>query len=66
MLSLARPQLTTVQKDTVIYTEVNEDVIMELKGSLEREIRLKFDQSRLYGIPQWNVLASRFDFIDKK
>ncbi|CAD5211920.1 unnamed protein product [Bursaphelenchus xylophilus] len=49
----------TVQKDSLVYTEVSEDVVMELRGSLEREIRLKFDQSRPYGIPQWNVLASR-------
>ncbi|CAD5207441.1 unnamed protein product [Bursaphelenchus okinawaensis] len=59
LLSPTKPLLPTIQKDSIVYTEVNEDVVMELKGSLEREIRLKFDQSRSYGIPQWNVLASR-------
>lgn len=59
LFSANRTNFTNAHKGTIVYTDVSEDMVMELRTNLEREIRVKFDQHRPYGIPQWNVLASR-------
>lgn len=59
LLPAGRSAPGTVQKEPLVYTDVAEDAVLELRGSLEREVRVRFDQSRPYGIPEWNVLASR-------
>ncbi|CAL2030376.1 unnamed protein product [Caenorhabditis brenneri] len=70
-LNLARPSawkplfppneepLETVQPAAVRYSQLPEDWIVELRISLEREIKLKFDQSRKHAIPQWHLVAAR-------
>ncbi|VDL81270.1 unnamed protein product [Nippostrongylus brasiliensis] len=38
---------------------ISEDAIIELRSSIEREIKLRFDEARKFGIPQWNLMVSR-------
>lgn len=64
MFNDKRSNFTSAHKGAIVYTDVSDDMIVELRTNLEREIRVKFDQNRPYGIPQWNVLASRFYFTD--
>ncbi|EPB70266.1 hypothetical protein ANCCEY_10655 [Ancylostoma ceylanicum] len=52
-------EIQTVQAPSVSYVEVSEDALVELRSSIEREIKLRFDEARKYGIPQWNLMASR-------
>ncbi|KAH7727834.1 hypothetical protein AAVH_04878 [Aphelenchoides avenae] len=54
-----RTDLISVQIENIGYTDVSEDILLELRSSLEREIRLRFDEVRPYAVPQWNLLASR-------
>uniref|UniRef100_A0A915EGR8 Peptidase S1 domain-containing protein n=1 Tax=Ditylenchus dipsaci TaxID=166011 RepID=A0A915EGR8_9BILA len=51
--------LVSVQTNAIKYSHVSEDMLMELRANLEREIKFHFDEARNYGIPQWNLLASR-------
>jgi len=39
--------------------EISSSFLLELRTSLERELRLAFDETRPFAIPQWNLLASR-------
>uniref|UniRef100_A0A7E4VS45 C2 domain-containing protein n=2 Tax=Panagrellus redivivus TaxID=6233 RepID=A0A7E4VS45_PANRE len=54
-----RFDLATIQPSELTYTAVNEDILVELRTNLEREIKLRFDEARQYAIPQWNLMASR-------
>lgn len=54
-----RHDLTSVQPTELTYTAVNEDILVELRSNLEREIKLTFDETRRHAIPQWNLMASR-------
>ena len=54
-----RKNLASLQPETLRYEPVDENSLMELRTRLEREIRLHFDESRPFAIPQWNLLASR-------
>lgn len=49
----------SIQSPIIPYAQVSEDALVELKSSIEREIKLRFDEARQYGIPQWNLMASR-------
>ncbi|PIO70984.1 hypothetical protein TELCIR_07128 [Teladorsagia circumcincta] len=49
----------SIQSSSVPYTQVSEDALIELRSSIERDIKLRFDEARQYGIPQWNLMASR-------
>uniref|UniRef100_A0A0K0DTM3 C2 domain-containing protein n=1 Tax=Strongyloides stercoralis TaxID=6248 RepID=A0A0K0DTM3_STRER len=51
--------LNTIQNETVIYQNINDGLLIELKSSLERDIKTKIDESRQFGIPQWNILVAR-------
>ncbi|EFO98731.1 hypothetical protein CRE_26811 [Caenorhabditis remanei] len=51
--------LESVQPATIRYSKLPEDWIVELRISLEREIKLRFDQSRKHAIPQWHLVAAR-------
>uniref|UniRef100_A0A914YU20 CEP76/DRC7 peptidase-like domain-containing protein n=1 Tax=Panagrolaimus superbus TaxID=310955 RepID=A0A914YU20_9BILA len=54
-----RHDLSSIQPTELTYIAVNEDIIVELRSNLEREIKLKFDETRQHAIPQWNLMASR-------
>ncbi|KHJ83918.1 hypothetical protein OESDEN_16375, partial [Oesophagostomum dentatum] len=45
--------------DTYVFIQISEDALVELRSSIEREIKLRFDEARKFGIPQWNLMASR-------
>ncbi|KAK6725633.1 hypothetical protein RB195_004134 [Necator americanus] len=52
-------EIQSIQASSLSYAEVSEDALVELRSSIEREIKLRFDEARKYGIPQWNLMASR-------
>ncbi|PIO71835.1 hypothetical protein TELCIR_06258 [Teladorsagia circumcincta] len=49
----------SIQSSSIPYPQVSEDALIELRSSIEREIKLRFDEARQFGIPQWNLMASR-------
>uniref|UniRef100_A0A0N4ZND5 CC2D2AN-C2 domain-containing protein n=1 Tax=Parastrongyloides trichosuri TaxID=131310 RepID=A0A0N4ZND5_PARTI len=49
----------TVQNEVIIYQNINDGLLIELKSLLEREIKTKINELRQYGIPQWNILVAR-------
>uniref|UniRef100_A0A1I7U4I0 ACT domain-containing protein n=1 Tax=Caenorhabditis tropicalis TaxID=1561998 RepID=A0A1I7U4I0_9PELO len=51
--------LESVQPSSLRYSRLPDDWIVELRISLEREIKLRFDEARKHGIPQWNLVAAR-------
>ncbi|KAI1716265.1 coiled-coil and C2 domain-containing protein 2A [Ditylenchus destructor] len=51
--------IESLQANIVRYNNVSEDLLVELRTNLEREIKFRFDEARNYGIPQWNLVASR-------
>uniref|UniRef100_A0AC34GJ90 Uncharacterized protein n=1 Tax=Panagrolaimus sp. ES5 TaxID=591445 RepID=A0AC34GJ90_9BILA len=59
LFSTPRHDLSSIQPTELTYIAVNEDIIVELRSNLEREIKLKFDEARRHAIPQWNLMASR-------
>uniref|UniRef100_A0A1I7Z9T7 C2 domain-containing protein n=1 Tax=Steinernema glaseri TaxID=37863 RepID=A0A1I7Z9T7_9BILA len=54
-----RSELVSVQGSFLAYLPVPEDVLVELRASLEREIKVHFDAARRCGVPQWNLAAAR-------
>lgn len=66
--------LPSVQPQSLNYSLMEEDSIVELRydhdywlvnmfccsSSLERALKLKVDESRSFGLPQWNLLTSRY------
>ncbi|CAI5440185.1 unnamed protein product [Caenorhabditis angaria] len=59
LLGPSDESLETIQPSIARYEKLSEDWILELRIGLEREIKLKFDESRTHSIPQWNLVASR-------
>ncbi|TKR92988.1 hypothetical protein L596_007529 [Steinernema carpocapsae] len=55
----SKPDFTSVQSSYLSYNVISEDVLLELRAGLEREIKVQFDESRRFGIPQWNLSAAR-------
>lgn len=51
--------IQSVQPELINYANISDDNVMQLRCGLEREIKARFDESRPYGIPQWNLLACR-------
>nr|CAD2159562.1 unnamed protein product [Meloidogyne enterolobii] len=54
--------LASIQSEYLQYEplkEISSSFLLELRTSLERELRLAFDETRPFAIPQWNLLASR-------
>ncbi|KAF7632953.1 CC2D2AN-C2 domain-containing protein [Meloidogyne graminicola] len=54
--------LISIQSEYLIYEpikEIDSNLLLETRTSLERELRLAFDETRPFAIPQWNLLASR-------
>ncbi|MFH4981933.1 hypothetical protein AB6A40_008642 [Gnathostoma spinigerum] len=41
------------------YSKIDDDIVHELRSHLERQIKLKFDELRPFGIPRWNLRVSR-------
>ncbi|CAJ0575280.1 unnamed protein product, partial [Mesorhabditis spiculigera] len=56
-----KPQTSTqnLPNENLEYPELPEEVVSELRSTIEREVRVRFDTNRPYGVPQWNLLASR-------
>ncbi|GMT28303.1 hypothetical protein PFISCL1PPCAC_19600, partial [Pristionchus fissidentatus] len=51
--------LPSVQPQSLQYSMMEEDSLVELRSSLERALKLRIDESRSFGLPQWNLLTSR-------
>uniref|UniRef100_A0A915A4V3 CEP76/DRC7 peptidase-like domain-containing protein n=1 Tax=Parascaris univalens TaxID=6257 RepID=A0A915A4V3_PARUN len=51
--------IQSLQPEMINYANITNDNIVQLSCGLEREIKARFDESRPYGIPQWNLLACR-------
>uniref|UniRef100_A0A0K0G2Z2 C2 domain-containing protein n=1 Tax=Strongyloides venezuelensis TaxID=75913 RepID=A0A0K0G2Z2_STRVS len=49
----------TVQNEAILYQNINDSLVIELKSSLERDAKAKIDELRQHGIPQWNILVAR-------
>ncbi|KAK0425840.1 hypothetical protein QR680_009419 [Steinernema hermaphroditum] len=52
-------ELVSVQGVFAAYTPIPEDALVELRASLERDIKVLFDEARRFGVPQWNLSAAR-------
>ncbi|KAL7079662.1 hypothetical protein ACQ4LE_001343 [Meloidogyne hapla] len=54
--------LASIQSEYLNYEpvkEISSTLLLEMRTRLERELRLAFDETRPFAIPQWNLLASR-------